>query len=36
MIRVSDLLKKIQVKFHCKKTTFYKRRSELESLGYEL
>ncbi|MDE5082814.1 MAG: hypothetical protein O4805_19635 [Trichodesmium sp. St16_bin2-tuft] len=36
MIRVSDLLKKIQVKFHCKKTTFYKRRSELESLGYKL
>merc|ERR1712050_740572 len=36
MISVSDLLQKVQTEFNCKKTIFYKRRSELESLGYEL
>ena len=36
MISVSDLLKKVQTEFNCKKTIFYKRKSELESLGYEL
>ena len=36
MISVSHLLGKIQVEFNCKKTTFYKRKSELESLGYKL
>jgi hypothetical protein len=36
MISVSDLLEKVQAEFNCKKTIFYKRRSELESLGYEL
>ena len=36
MISVSGLLKKVQAEFSCKKTIFYKRKSELESLGYEL
>ena len=36
MISVSDLLEKIQAEFNCKKTIFYKRKGELESLGYEL
>ena len=36
MISVSDLLEKIQTEFNCKKTIFYKRKNELESLGYEL
>ena len=36
MISVSDLLQKVQTEFNCKKTIFYKRKSELESLGYEL
>ena len=36
MISVSDLLEKIQAEFNCKKTIFYKRKNELESLGYEL
>ena len=36
MISVSDLLKKVQTEFNCKKTIFYKIKSELESLGYEL
>ena len=36
MISVSGLLKKVQAEFSCKKTIFYKRKSELESLGYKL